>query len=188
MCSCANGRFEFELCTWFVRPRRLKLWVSRGQPMEHGLGPFSRADLHPSRNPLSAGATVRDVVDLHQYSTRMACGILRRVSRFPSHFKTQNTPGHLSSANRLGVIYDLRDLPQLNPSPVIPCSLSWIRPEVCWKPHRLPPAWTGTSGGPRLARRYPHVDPYGARRETGPRDTQCAACVCDLGSASKLTG
>ena len=49
----ANRRSEFELCAWFVGPRGLTLVVAMSQLMQHGLGSFSRADLHARRNPLA---------------------------------------------------------------------------------------------------------------------------------------
>ena len=43
---------EFELDAWFEGTCGFALVLSLSQMMEHGLGPFGRADLHPRRNPL----------------------------------------------------------------------------------------------------------------------------------------
>jgi hypothetical protein len=48
----SNRRLEFQLCTGFVGPRGFGLVGSTARPMERGLSPFGRADLHPRRNPL----------------------------------------------------------------------------------------------------------------------------------------
>ena len=44
--------FEFELGKWFEGFCGFALVLALSQMLEHGLGPFSRADLHPRRNPL----------------------------------------------------------------------------------------------------------------------------------------
>jgi hypothetical protein len=43
---------EFELGAWFEGACGSALVLALSQMMEHGLGPFGRADLHPRRNPL----------------------------------------------------------------------------------------------------------------------------------------
>src|ERR1035441_8446605 len=48
----SNRRLEFELGAWFEGSCGLALVFALSQMMEHGLGPFGRADLHPRRNPL----------------------------------------------------------------------------------------------------------------------------------------
>src|SRR5664279_1772414 len=45
-------RLEIELGAWFEGACGFALVLSLSQMMEHGLGPFGRADLHPRRNPL----------------------------------------------------------------------------------------------------------------------------------------
>src|ERR1022692_3470228 len=47
-----NRRLEFELGAWFEGSCDFALVLALSQMMEHGLGPFGRADLHPRRNPL----------------------------------------------------------------------------------------------------------------------------------------
>ena len=47
-----NRRLEFELGAWFEGACGFALVLALSQMMEHGLGPFGRADLHPRRNPL----------------------------------------------------------------------------------------------------------------------------------------
>jgi hypothetical protein len=48
----SNRRLEFELGAWFEGSCGFALVLALSQMMEHGLGPFGRADLHPRRNPL----------------------------------------------------------------------------------------------------------------------------------------
>jgi hypothetical protein len=48
----SNRRLEFELGAWFEGACGFALVLALSQMMEHGLGPFGRADLHPRRNPL----------------------------------------------------------------------------------------------------------------------------------------
>src|SRR5664280_1597207 len=48
----SNRRLEFELGAWFEGSWGFALVLALSQMMEHGLGPFGRADLHPRRNPL----------------------------------------------------------------------------------------------------------------------------------------
>jgi hypothetical protein len=43
---------EFELGAWFEGSCGFALVLALSQMMEHGLGPFGGADLHPRRNPL----------------------------------------------------------------------------------------------------------------------------------------
>src|ERR1017187_6657945 len=47
-----NHRLEFELGAWFEGACGFALVLALSQMMEHGLGPFGRAGLHPRRNPL----------------------------------------------------------------------------------------------------------------------------------------
>jgi hypothetical protein len=47
-----NRRLEFELGAWFEGSCGFALVLALSQMMEHGLGPFGGADLHPRRNPL----------------------------------------------------------------------------------------------------------------------------------------
>ena len=47
-----NRRLECELGAWFEGFCGFALVLALSQMMEHGLGPFGRADLHPRRNPL----------------------------------------------------------------------------------------------------------------------------------------
>jgi hypothetical protein len=47
-----HRRLEFELGAWFEGSCRFALVLALSQMREHGLGPFSRADLPPRRNPL----------------------------------------------------------------------------------------------------------------------------------------
>src|ERR1035437_103655 len=47
-----NRRLEFELGAWFEGFCGFALVLALSQMMEHGLGPFGRADLLPRRNPL----------------------------------------------------------------------------------------------------------------------------------------
>jgi hypothetical protein len=42
-------RLEFELGTWFEGSCGFALVLALSQMMEHGLGPFGRAALHPRR-------------------------------------------------------------------------------------------------------------------------------------------
>jgi hypothetical protein len=44
---------EFELGVWFEGSCGFALVLALSQMMEHGLGPFGGADLHPRRNPLN---------------------------------------------------------------------------------------------------------------------------------------
>jgi hypothetical protein len=48
----SNRRLEFGLGAGFEGACGLALVLALSQMMEHGLGPFGRADLHPRRNPL----------------------------------------------------------------------------------------------------------------------------------------
>src|ERR1039457_3152373 len=48
----SNRRLEFELGAGFEGSCGFALVLALSQMMEHGLGPFGRADLHPRRNPL----------------------------------------------------------------------------------------------------------------------------------------
>ena len=48
----SNRSLEFKLGTGFVGARGFGLVGSTARPMEHGLSPFGRANLHPRRNPL----------------------------------------------------------------------------------------------------------------------------------------
>src|ERR1017187_5760143 len=48
----SNRRLEFELGAWFEGACGFALVLALRQMMEHGLGPFGSADLHPRRNPL----------------------------------------------------------------------------------------------------------------------------------------
>ena len=48
----SNRRLEFELGAWFEGSCDFALVLVLSQMMEHGLGPFGRADVHPRRNPL----------------------------------------------------------------------------------------------------------------------------------------
>src|SRR5664279_5156777 len=48
----SNRRLEFELGAWFEGSCGFALVLALSQMMEHGLGPFGSADLHPRRNPL----------------------------------------------------------------------------------------------------------------------------------------
>src|ERR1035437_5375143 len=48
----SNRRLKFELGAWFEGACGFALVLALSQMMEHGLGPFGRADLHPRRNPL----------------------------------------------------------------------------------------------------------------------------------------
>jgi hypothetical protein len=52
-----NRRLEFELGAWFEGACGFALVLALSQMMEHGLGPFGRADLHPRRNPLERHIT-----------------------------------------------------------------------------------------------------------------------------------
>ena len=45
----SNRRLEFELGAWFEGSCGFALVLALSQMMEHGLGPFGRADLHPRR-------------------------------------------------------------------------------------------------------------------------------------------
>ena len=47
-----NRRLEFDLGARFEGSCGFALVLALSQMMEHGLGPFGRADLHPRRNPL----------------------------------------------------------------------------------------------------------------------------------------
>ena len=47
-----NRRLEFEQGAWFEGFCDFALVSVLSQMMEHGLGPFGRADLHPRRKPL----------------------------------------------------------------------------------------------------------------------------------------
>jgi hypothetical protein len=47
-----NRKLEFELGAWIEGSCGLALVLPLSQMMEHGFGPFGRADLHPRRNPV----------------------------------------------------------------------------------------------------------------------------------------
>jgi hypothetical protein len=49
---------EFELGAWFEGACGFALVLALSQMMEHGLGPFGRADLHPCRNPFNPKSKV----------------------------------------------------------------------------------------------------------------------------------
>src|ERR1017187_1671584 len=55
LCTAAPGenrRLELELGARFEGSCGFALVLAPSQKLEHGLGPFGRADLHPRRNPL----------------------------------------------------------------------------------------------------------------------------------------
>jgi hypothetical protein len=52
MAAGVSRRLEFELGAWFEGACGLALVLALSQMLEHGLGPFGRADMHPRRNPL----------------------------------------------------------------------------------------------------------------------------------------
>ncbi len=60
-------RLEFELRAWFVGPHGFRMVVSIWQLKEHGLGTFSRADLHPRGQ--ASGSSRRGIT--HAQAARM---------------------------------------------------------------------------------------------------------------------
>jgi hypothetical protein len=54
----SSRRLEFELGAWFEDACGFALVLALSQMMEHGLGPFGRADLHPCRNPFNPKSKV----------------------------------------------------------------------------------------------------------------------------------
>src|ERR1019366_7948484 len=55
----SNRRLEFQLGAWFEGCCGLALVLALSQMMEHGLGPFGRADLDPRRKPRSPKSKVQ---------------------------------------------------------------------------------------------------------------------------------